>query len=143
MKPYKTKGVQNHKTSSMTTRFRNQKASLNSCKSKVIEILLSIVEVTTVWSFKIRICKKKKIIDLLGQNLETWTLPKFQTNNVLEVMMITKSFRISFLTRLKVYLQNCFSDSQTWVTWVAPKTDCLIHLKTKEHFVMTWKLTKI
>lgn len=57
--PYKTKRVQNHKTSSMTTIFKSQKASLNSCKSKVIEILLSIVEVTTVWSFKIRICKTK------------------------------------------------------------------------------------
>lgn len=44
---------------------------------------------------------------------------------------------------LKMYLQNCFSDSQTLVTWGAPKTDCLIHLKTKKKFVMTCRMTKI
>lgn len=38
MKPHKTKGGQNHKTSSMTTRVKSQKASQNSCKSRVIEI---------------------------------------------------------------------------------------------------------
>lgn len=123
MKPYKTKGEQNHKTSSMTTRFKSQKASLNSCKSKVIEILVSIVEVTTVWSSKIRICKENNL-GTESWNLDFTLISNKQHFGSHDDYKVLQNFILNNM--LKVYLQN----------WGAPKTDCLIHLKDKKHFVM-------
>lgn len=72
--------------------------------------------------------------------LNIWCYITFE-RKIFCISFKSELFRFPFLTTF--YLQNCQNDFHLGVFLVATKTDCLIYFKTREQFVLTWRIKNV